>query len=246
MEIKMNQYNRKNLRHIEERKYRYELKYVCSEGELIQIKKRIETFCKLDPHVDEKGRYRIRSIYFDDEYNNCFYENENGTDPREKFRIRVYNEDFSLIFLECKGKESNRTFKDYSIITAEDCKNILEEKITGKYEDDKLLSKFYIQYKGKRLRSKVIVMYERAPYIYPVGNVRITLDKNIGGTEKVHNFFDKYLPVRPVMPIGQHILEVKYDELLPDFLYQIMNLGNLRQTAYSKYYFCRKFTIGNC
>lgn len=239
----MNLRNISDLRHLEVRKYRNELKYVCSESELVQIKKRIEIFCKPDPHVGEEGTYRIRSIYFDDEYNNCFYENENGTDPREKFRIRVYNEDFSNIFLECKGKVRNMTYKVHSIIEEEECKNILGEKFSEKYEDDKLLLKFYIQYKEKRLRPKVIVTYERTPYIYSVGNVRVTLDRNIAGTIKVHDFFKEYLPGRPVMPPGQHILEVKYDELLPDFLYQIMNLGDLRQTAYSKYYFCRKFTM---
>ena len=45
------------------------------------------------------------------------------------------------------------------------------------------------------------------------------------------------------MPTGKHILEVKYDELLPDFLYQLMSLGSLQQTAFSKYYLCRKFTV---
>ena len=43
-----------------EKTYRNELKYVCSEGELIQIKKRIEPFCRLDPHVGQDGIYRIR------------------------------------------------------------------------------------------------------------------------------------------------------------------------------------------
>lgn len=135
------------------------------------------------------------------------------------------------------------TYKVHSIITKEECKNILGEKFYGRQEENKLLSKFYIQYKGKKLRSKVIVTYERTPYIYSAGNVRITLDRNIGGTIKVQDFFEEYLPVRPVMPPGQHILEVKYDEFLPDFLYQIMNLRDLKQTAYSKYYFCRKFTM---
>ena len=55
-------------------------------------------------------------------------------------------------------------------------------------------------------------------------------------------FFRENLPLRPVMPTGKHVLEVKYDEFLPDFLYDVMNLGSLRQSAYSKYYLCRKFT----
>lgn len=68
----MNIEDTQNPSHMEKRKYRNELKYVCLESELIQITKRIETFCRLDPHVGKKGIYRIRSIYFDDKYNNVF------------------------------------------------------------------------------------------------------------------------------------------------------------------------------
>ena len=44
------------------------------------------------------------------------------------------------------------------------------------------------------------------------------------------------------MPPGQQLLEVKYDAYLPDFIYRSLQLSSLRQTAFSKYYLCRKFT----
>lgn len=224
-----------------EKKYRNELKYVCTEGELIQIRARIKPFCKSDSHVGTDGIYKIRSIYFDDRDNSCFFENENGTDPREKFRIRIYNGDTSVIFLECKRKEKNMTHKEQCLITKEKCDSILQGDFSPVDANDELLSKFYLQLKEKNLQPKVIVAYEREPYIYSAGNVRITLDRNIGGSVKIEDFYKGHLPVRPVMPPGQHILEVKYDSFLPDFLYRIMNLNSLRQTAYSKYYYCRKF-----
>ena len=80
-------------------------------------------------------------------------------------------------------------------------------------------------------------------FVYDFGNVRITFDRNIGSTSELDSFFDENLMLRPVLPSGKHILEVKYDELLPDFLYNVMNLGSLQRTAFSKYYLCRKFTI---
>lgn len=227
----------------EERTYRNELKYVCSDGELIQIKERIKPLCKSDPHVGKDGRYKIRSIYFDDEDDSCFYGNENGTDPREKFRIRIYDDNFSTIFFECKGKENGMTYKEHTLITEKVCRDMLEGKFSVDRERDRLLLKFFLQYRGKRLYPKAIVAYERTPFIYSAGNVRITLDRNIGAGIKISDFFESYIPVRPVMPQGKHILEVKYDSFLPDFLYRIMNLGDLRQTAYSKYYYCRKFTM---
>ena len=74
-----------------EKQYRHELKYVCTAAQLALIQGRIHHLISLDSHVADTGMYQIRSLYFDDYYNRCYYENENGTDPREKFRIRIYN-----------------------------------------------------------------------------------------------------------------------------------------------------------
>ena len=88
-----------------ELKYRHELKYVCTAAELALIQSRIHHLIPLDSHVGDTGMYNIRSLYFDDYYNRCYYENENGTDPREKFRIRIYNGSTDKISLELKKKE---------------------------------------------------------------------------------------------------------------------------------------------
>lgn len=224
-------------------KFRHELKYICTEGELQMILARIRHLCPRDPHVGDGGVYNIRSIYFDDASNRCFYENENGADPREKFRIRIYNGSDSRISLECKRKEKSMTHKDSCSLTKEQCLMIMNGHLPQDAVDCELLRKFYGLYEQDFLRPKVIVAYERTPFIYGPGNVRITFDRNIGSTTDISHFFDPYLPLRPIMPTGQHVLEVKYDEFLPDFLYHVMNLRDLRQTAFSKYYLCRKFTV---
>lgn len=225
-----------------DRKYRNELKYVCSEGELQIISARIRHLCRRDPHVGPTGIYNIRSIYFDDLENRCFLENEDGMDPREKFRIRIYNASDRRITLECKRKERTMTNKISCPLTRQQFDRILEGRLPASEADSDLLRKFCAQQARTGLEPKVIVAYERTPFVYPAGNVRITFDRNIGSTTDIAGFFDAGLPLRPVMPTGKHILEVKYDEFLPDFLYEVMNLGSFRQTAFSKYYLCRKFT----
>ena len=42
---------------------------------------------------------------------------------------------------------------------------------------------------------------------------------------------------------GRHVLEVKYDEFLPDPVRQLLALETLQRTSYSKYYICRQFDI---
>ena len=90
-------------------KSRHEMKYQTSAGELVLLKNRINHLVPLDAHVGPSGYYSIRSLYFDDYENRCYYENENGTDPREKFRIRIYNHSTERIKLECKRKERGKT-----------------------------------------------------------------------------------------------------------------------------------------
>ena len=224
-------------------KYRNELKYVCSEGQLQILTSRMRHLCQKDPHAGADGIYRIRSIYFDDHYDSCLKENENGTDPREKFRIRIYNADDSRITLECKKKERTMTHKDSCRLSKDQFRQIVDGKYLGSSDDDPLLRRFAVQLHDRHLQPKVVVAYERTPFIYAPGNVRITFDRNISSTTNIAGFFQPELPLRPIMNKGEHILEVKYDEFLPDFLYSALNLANLRQTAFSKYALCRKFTM---
>lgn len=224
-------------------KFRHELKYVISAGELALIRNRINHLIPLDSHVGFTGAYTIRSLYFDDLYDSCYYENENGTDPREKFRIRIYNHSTDRITLECKRKERGKTLKTSCPLTLEQTRMLMEGRILLDIANQpEVLRKLTLRMMTKRMRPVVIVEYERIPYVYKNGNVRITLDMNVSSSSSVECFLDEQIPKRPIMPMGQQLLEVKFDEYLPDFIHHNLNLHSLTQTAYSKYYLCRKYT----
>ena len=226
-----------------DRKYRHELKYTVSAGELAMIRNRIHNLIPLDRHAGDTGSYCVRSLYFDDYENRCYYENENGTDPREKFRIRIYNHSKERITLECKRKERGKTLKTSCPLTQEQTRKLMAGiPLPDLAAQPEVLRKLTLQMQTRRMRPVVIVEYERVPYIYRNGNVRITLDQNICASECVEKFLDEWIPKRPVMPMGQHLLEVKFDEYLPDFIHHSLNLHSLTQTAYSKFYLCRKYT----
>ena len=104
-----------------------------------------------------------------------------------------------------------------------------------------LLQKLTMEMLLHRLHPVVIVEYDRIPYVYKNGNVRVTLDTHIASSREVGRFLHARVPKRPVMPLGQQLQEVKYDEYLPDFIYSSLQLQNLSQTAFSKYYLCRKY-----
>lgn len=224
-------------------KYRHELKYQVTDAEIQMLKNRLHHLLPLDSHVARTGAYVIRSLYFDDYHDRCMRENENGTDPREKFRIRIYNGSVQKISLECKRKERGKTYKTSCPLTVEQTKLLMAGKVVPDIGlQPPLLRKLTLQMMTRRLRPVVIVEYERIPYVYRNGNVRITLDTNITSSSAVETFLDPRICGRPVLPVGQQLLEVKYDEYLPDFIYRSLMLPNLRQTAFSKYYICRKYT----
>lgn len=225
-------------------KYRHELKYVISTAQVPLLKSRISGLMQQDPHAGSDGIYNIRSLYFDDYSNRCYYENENGTDPREKFRIRIYNHSADRITLECKRKERGKTKKFSCPLTREQTEQLIHG-IPLQLSDacPPLLKKFTIEMRTRSLRPVVVVEYERIPYIYKSGNVRVTFDTQISSSAKVIEFLSDTLPRRPIMPVGQHLMEVKFDEYLPDFIYRNLNLSTLQQTSYSKYYLCRKFSL---
>ncbi len=225
--------------------WRHEIKYFGTDSAMTILKARFGGILRGDSHTRPDGTYLIRSIYFDDADDHYFASNEDGTDPRHKYRIRAYNCDKSFITLECKIKTSGMTKKLSQIITLDEY-NILmtgegaAEKITDPATAP-LLRKVLLLRLTDGLKPKIIVQYERVPYIYPLGNVRITFDRKISSSEKLDGFFDEDLPVRPVLPLGQSLLEVKFDGFLPDSINTALQNNTLRYTSFSKYYFCRRF-----
>lgn len=225
--------------------YRHEYKYQCTMQKLLCIRNQIESIMQPDSNVGEDGTYTIRSLYFDDYDNRCFYENVNGTDPREKFRIRIYNGDASFIKLELKQKKRGKTKKLSCRLTEELCRRVMSgEELPIDAIDSAVYRKFCLQQSMRYLRPKVIVEYDRVPFVYDDGNVRVTFDLHIRSSDRIENFLDKEIATRLIMPNNQHVLEVKFDEYIPDFIYQSVQVEKLQQTTFSKYYMCRKYGMG--
>ncbi len=221
-------------------KYRVEQKYIITEDKIAYLKFKLENVMQYDKHA-KKGIYRIRSLYFDDMYDSFLEDNEAGNDFREKYRIRTYNNEKDKIHLEIKAKELGYTSKMKEELTQQECLDFMERKSwTLKDKDSLVKKKLYSLMLMRRMQPVQIVEYERIPLVEENGNVRVTFDKNIVGTSEITTFFDDILPGVPVLPMGQHILEVKYDEFLPDYIKQILNEVHLTKTAFSKYYYARR------
>ncbi len=224
--------------------FRHEHKYVAPETVLSVLEERARVMMPIDMHAGTKNRYQIRSLYLDDVDNSCYWENEDGTDPREKFRIRIYNCSPDRIMLELKQKRHGMCHKVSEPMDLARCQTIMEGNIPAIRQSDGLLMRaFIMRMRSRGLRPVVIVTYERDPFVWREGNVRITFDRNIRSSMDFTHFFDSRLASRPVLGLGTNMLEVKYDELLPDFLNAMLQTALLRVTSFSKYYLCRRFAM---
>jgi len=225
-------------------RWRHEYKYIIDRKQEAVLNLKAKGIMAKDPHALETGGYTIRSLYFDDLSNSCLYENLAGYDPRAKFRIRYYNENPELIFLEKKIKVRGMCRKESCRLTMEECRTLMAGLIPAIAEDMPAEKKELLtELELLGMRPRVIVTYERIPYIYPGGNVRVTFDRSISSSEEIERFITGQYAARPVLPCGQSILEVKWDEVLPLHIRETLNTGRLVWTAFSKYAMCRKYHL---
>lgn len=215
-------------------KLRKELKYNITNKDFYIIKRNLDNLIKKDPNC-RGDYYTISSIYFDDYKKTSYNQVKNGISNRWKYRIRFYNYDDSYIKLEKKHKINGLTNKTSIRISREILNNILNNKIKVEEDNEYLLNEFIIKTKKDLLRPVICIEYDRVPYIYKLGNVRITLDYNIRYTSKYNDLFNEN---KKTYYLNDKILEVKYNELIPDFIRYKLELNYLEQISFSKFNNC--------
>lgn len=229
---------------METARYRHEYKYILSQAQILIEDAKINTIAELDSYVGEQGYYNIRSLYFDDYENSCFMANENGIDNREKYRIRIYNGAKERIKLELKQKCHGMTLKRNCGISLQQCEMLMAGRVPSDIkEDQQVLWKLAYLMETRLMMPKIIVDYDRIPYVYRPddANVRITFDKNIKSINDTNTFLDLRVGGRGILPVGSALMEVKFDDFIPDEIYSLLQLNGLQVSTFSKYYLCRKF-----
>ena len=226
---------------------RFEIKYQISLKERDNILKYIRPFMKLDPHVQNKYDYEVRSLYFDSNFGHSFLEKVDGIAIRNKLRIRYYP-DFSknnqkFVFIEIKKKIKENVAKSRIFVPLESALNILEsnhEEAKQFYEevsvqDKSTLKEIWFLYKKHNLKPKCIVSYKRQPFLSKVENsFRLTFDTNL----RVRNYNldlkigggSKY-----IVPRGICVMEAKFNNFIPNWAIKIIQKNNCVQFKISKF-----------
>lgn len=223
--------------------YRSEQKFVVDEATLQIMYRKLKPFLSYDKH--QKGNaYRIRSMYFDTYERKSYRENDAGVEERKKYRIRVYDHPKEFIRLEIKHKLKDKNIKESCSLSIEQFNDILNRTLVFNPKDPRPLRMLYLDMQMNLLRPSVIVEYERTAFVYDTGNVRITFDRNISYSHKFEQFLEDEIPKVPLLPPNKHVFEVKFDGILPEFIAQIIETGQLERTTFSKFYFSHLKTEG--
>ncbi|MCR5304538.1 MAG: polyphosphate polymerase domain-containing protein [Lachnospiraceae bacterium] len=223
-----------------DKRYRHEWKHEISISDMISVRQRMSAVGETDPHARD-GCYLIRSLYFDNQSDKALREKLDGVNRREKFRIRFYNFDQSVIHLEKKSKLNGLGTKYSASLTPEQVERIIRNDIGWMITDEQpLIRELYCKMKGQGMRPKVIVDYTREPFIYRPGNVRVTLDYHIRTGLDSLDFLNPDCVTVPV-PGDPIVLEVKWDDFLPDIIRDSVQLPGRRVTSFSKYAQCRVY-----
>ena len=218
--------------------YRHEVKHEIDRADLAVLRQRLRAVARIDEHA-ANGRYQIRSLYFDDSRDTALREKIDGVSRREKFRIRYYNGDTSLIHLEKKSKLNGLGNKQTAVLTLQEAQALADGDMGWMLSHPHgLVQELYAKMRLYGLRPKTIVDYTREPFFYAPGNVRVTLDYDIRTGLGCTDFLN---PCCITVPAGDApiLLEVKWDSFLPDIIRDALQLPGRRAFAFSKYAQCR-------
>ena len=226
---------------------RYEFKYLLNKKLSDVIEAEVQYFMSYDGHVHPElgNRYFVRSLYFDNFIYSNFFEKVDGIRKRRKYRIRTYSQEDNLktpVFLEEKGRTNERTYKLRTMIKRGHLNYFLQPNSNSRalleqYPDNELVEEFVFASIRKKLKPRVLVDYNRRPYISDYGlYFRLTFDSHILSTRAnilYPTVGNDFTPRE--CRAGYTILEVKFERSIPPWFHRIIQNYNLRRLSISKF-----------
>ena len=220
---------------------RFEFKYIINKNLSKVIQQEVKNFTTNDDFTKKKNKYLVRSLYFDNNIFTNFKEKIDGIKNRHKFRIRTYSinkNELVPMYLEMKGRDNQRTFKNRTKIEIDDLKSFCGNKdlfhLKKKYLDNKLINQFIFDFYRKKILPKVIIDYNRKALLSKNGlYFRLTFDSDIKACSS-QDIFEKDHNWKECIS-GNDILEVKFDLNIPPWFHRIIQNYQLKRISVSKF-----------
>ncbi len=217
--------------------WRFELKYHIPFQQYLAIRNALVPYMKQDEYTQPSGRYIVRSLYYDSDDYQAYYEKIGGDYGRIKLRIRSYSDKASeagLLKVELKTKFGTSMEKYSTFVTREDYEYFLAKNHWPK-TSDQVLMEFERLYHLRALKPKVLLDYRREGYNCRDGSsLRLTFDHQVKSASSSSLFPDPVF-FRNHYGHSTIILEIKCQGKQPAWLAAIVRQQGLRFIANSKY-----------
>lgn len=219
---------------------RQERKFSIHAPEHLTLKARLQKTLREDKHNGSDG-YFIRSLYFDTLDDRDFREKMDGIELRRKIRLRMYDPDSPVAYLEMKQKQGSYQLKRSLPISREDALRLTmgDYHPLLHYKQD-FAAECYGALTMHSYRPKIIIEYQRTAFYLPENDIRITFDHTIQATSFCGHFFEKKPIYYPVIHPASVVLEVKYQHFLLSYIKDALATCNKSETAISKYVLARQ------
>ena len=225
---------------------RFELKFCLPTPLLPELRRRLPAYAAHDSYcADTPGNeYQVKSIYFDSEDLDFYYEKLDGVRTRKKLRVRGYQEvaPNQRVFLEIKRKYDRTVTKERvqlelsaveSALNGDDPSLVMQDR---DYRDRKVFDRFRYNVKARGLSPVVLIFYHREAFVgLGDSSQRVTFDRDLRSLAADNRLdFDRSEDFVEFEP-GRFILELKFNEHMPKWMADLVKEFDLRQQAYSKY-----------
>jgi hypothetical protein len=219
--------------------YRHELKFIMTPANALLLKRILYQLMDIDSNGDGFGKYMVRSLYFDTLGGSAFFDKLDGVEYRKKYRIRYYNNDTEFIRLESKLKIDDLSVKTQERISLDLAQHLMKGEIDAiNLKANSVLTDFALDIKLHALRPSVIVDYQRTAYLHRALDVRITFDELIRSRVYDTDLFKMEYASVTVLEPEEVVLEIKYNDIIPSSIADVIKHTPMTRLAVSKYAYC--------
>jgi hypothetical protein len=221
----------------QEKVKRMELKYYISYHEYVTLSTKLKKFLEQDKHNSEKlNGYLIRSLYFDDLQDKSFEDKMAGIEERSKYRLRIYDPEAKWVKFEIKNKSNDTITKETVLISREDAEQLQKcnFEVLLKYKNP-ILNKAYVEFKKRDYFPVALVEYLREAFIYDANKIRIAFDRFLKSSTLQLDIFKPEPAFIPQLKKDIVVMEIKYNNFIPDFIKKLLQIPSFERSAISKY-----------